>query len=117
MKPINAIVIPPGDEPGVVGPISQDLQTLKAIVGGYIEAVYTAYDDHGRPRVTLWCNEDGKILGLPINRRATALWYALNGGPTGYTLNGPVLVTGSDDGQGDILDVPDMLIDLWNSLP
>jgi len=114
-KPITAIIIPP-DGPANIGPISQDLQTLQSTVGGYIEAVYTLHDEGGSPTATFWCNEEGKIQGLDINRRATALWYALSGGPTGDYLSGTVIVTGFVDGEGDVLPVRDELVDMWNSI-
>jgi len=114
-KPVTAIIIPP-DGPANIGPISQDLQTLQSTVGGFIEAVYTMHDEDGSPQATFWCNEEGKIHGLELNRRATALWYALAGGPTGDYLSGTVVVTGFDDGEGDMLPVPEVLVDLWNSI-
>lgn len=43
------------------------LGELQLLVGGYIEALYPA------PGQVLFINEDGKRLGLPVNRRATAL--------------------------------------------
>ena len=115
LKPIMAIIIPP-EGPANIGPISQDLRTLQSTVGGYIEAVYAMHDEDGRPSVTFWCNEDGKIKNLGLNRRATALWYTLSGGPTGDYLSGTVVVTGFDDGEGDMLPVPEVLVDLWNSI-
>lgn len=43
--------------------ISGSLEAMQAIVGGPIQAVYP-FDDP----VALICNEEGKILGLPLNR-------------------------------------------------
>ena len=114
-KPINAITIP-ADGPAAIGTVSQDITTLQGIVGGYIEAVYAMHDEYGQPNVIIWCNEDGMRLDLPINRRATAFWYALAGGPTGNVLRGTVLLTGGDDGEGDMLPAPDLVIDAWKSL-
>ena len=49
-SPINAIVIPPDGE-WTLGVIEQDLRTLQGIVGGYLEAVNTMYDEGGYPRL------------------------------------------------------------------
>lgn len=43
--------------------IDSGLESLQAAVGGSIQAVYP-YDDP----VALVCNEEGKIMGLPLNR-------------------------------------------------
>lgn len=115
VAPINAIIIP-ADGPGETRLVNQDIRELQGIVGGYLEAIYTMHDQHGSPQVTLWCNDDGIRLGLPINRRATALWYTLNEGETGQQLRGTVLVTGGDDGQGDILPVPAEVAAFWASV-
>jgi len=47
--------------------IETDLSTLNRLVGGYIELVYV------NPGVHAYINEEGKILGLPINPVATFL--------------------------------------------
>lgn len=114
-SPINAIVIPVEGE-WTLGVIEQDLRTLQGIVGGYLEAVNTMHDEDGYPQAIIWCNEEGKLEGLPINRRATALWYALNRGPTGDTLSGTVILTGPSDSEGDMLPVPEILVRLWNDI-
>lgn len=44
--------------------ISGDLKSIQDIVGGHIEAIYP-YDDP----VALVCNEEGKLIGLPLNRK------------------------------------------------
>lgn len=48
-------------------PYSKDicgsLEEMKAIVGGYIQAIYP-FDDP----IALVCNEEGKLIGLPKNR-------------------------------------------------
>lgn len=44
--------------------IENTLEAMQAFVGGYIEAV--PWDIYG---TVLVCNEEGKLLGLPENRR------------------------------------------------
>ena len=45
------------------------LSELQKLVGGYIEV---AYSDDERQIV---CNEEGKLMGLSINREATKYWH------------------------------------------
>ena len=53
-------------EPGKVprpAEIAPSLEAMQKVVGGSIEAVYP-FDEP----VALICNEEGKLLGLPLNR-------------------------------------------------
>lgn len=64
MDRIRAIVYEPG-KPGEVRVISKRLESFQAIVGGYIEELPLTIK--GKPYLLI-CNEEGKLLGLPINR-------------------------------------------------
>lgn len=44
------------------------LEELQAVVGGYIECLPL----YGTNEI-MTCNEEGKILGLPLNRKATEI--------------------------------------------
>lgn len=79
------------------------LRELQAIVGGYIEAVYGSAD--GR---VLYCNEDGKRLGLPVNAVATArLRHLLR--PGDVLVGDVVLCTRAETGdEGNEGDDPDL---------
>ena len=44
--------------------IEGGLESMQAVVGGYIQAIYPFEDDE----LALICNEEGKLLGLPFNR-------------------------------------------------
>lgn len=78
---------------------------LQERVGGYIEAV-SSDDD----QVTLWINEEGKLMGLPVNELGTTLWHVLSPGMAGVdVLCGPVVVSGGTDPEGDTLSIPDGL--------
>lgn len=59
---MNALIIEPEKTPRIAD-IENDLKTLQSIVGGYIEIVYP-FDD----TVALVCHEEGKLIGLPLNR-------------------------------------------------
>lgn len=58
---MKALLAKPGRDPKEVE-VENELHTLQQIVGGYIEV---------RPYVAgskIICNEEGKLLGLPLNR-------------------------------------------------
>ena len=59
---MNVLMVEPGKVPYAVD-IGEGLEALQAAVGGDIQAVYP-YDDP----VALICNEEGKLMGLPLNR-------------------------------------------------
>lgn len=41
--------------------IEPTLKAMQEIVGGYVEVIKLS------PTVDLWCNEEGKLVGLPLN--------------------------------------------------
>ena len=47
-----------------------DLKAAQAFVGGYVEGITFPNGDY------LIINEEGKLMGLPLNPEATALWRA-----------------------------------------
>ena len=59
---MNVLMVEPGKAPYETQ-IGNDLQSIQAAVGGYIQAVYP-YEEP----VALIVNEDGKLDGLPLNR-------------------------------------------------
>lgn len=59
---MKVLMVEPGKSPYETE-IAGGLESLQAAVGGDIQAVYP-YDD----LVALICNEEGKYLGLPLNR-------------------------------------------------
>lgn len=87
--------------------IESGCEPLQQRVGGWIEAVAVA----GNPAdVTLWVNEEGKLIGLPVNELGTQLWYLLSPQMDGLdVLCGPVVVTGGCDSEGNTLSIPDGL--------
>ena len=60
---MKILVVEPLKEP-YVKEISGTLESMQAIVGGTIQAIYP-FDN---PDVALICNDDGKLLRLPLNR-------------------------------------------------
>ena len=59
---MQVVVVEPKKKP-VVQNIDPGLESMQKIVGGPIEAVYP-FDEP----VVLICNEEGKLLNLPLNR-------------------------------------------------
>ena len=59
---MKVLVIPPGRSP-VTKEIPGGLASLQAEVGGPIQAVYPFKEP-----VAIICHEEGKLLGLPLNR-------------------------------------------------
>ena len=59
---MKVLLIAPGTKPRVVN-IEHTLAAMQELVGGTIQAIYP-FADH----VALVCNDEGKLLGLPLNR-------------------------------------------------
>ena len=59
---MQVVVVEPKKKP-TAQDIGSDLESMQKIVGGSIEAVYPFADS-----VALICNEEGKLLNLPLNR-------------------------------------------------
>ena len=59
---IRVLVVEPNKAPRECR-ITNDLDHLQLAVGGMIEALYPFEDD-----VAIICNEEGKLLNLPLNR-------------------------------------------------
>ena len=59
---MQVIVVEPKKKP-TAQDIGSDLESMQRIVGGSIEAIYPFEEP-----VALICNEEGKLLNLPLNR-------------------------------------------------
>ena len=59
---MQVVIVEPKKKP-MVQDVGSDLESMQKIVGGSIEAVYP-FDEP----VALICNEEGKLLNLPLNR-------------------------------------------------
>lgn len=106
MAGVNAVQI------GVDGTITvlpdAEYATLKAALGGWIEACPSA------PDVILWVDEEGKLKGLPFNPVANALWAHVDyydAMKAGDYIVGPCVVTGGADAKGDTTPVPPWVLD------
>lgn len=87
---IKVLVVEPYKEPYEIL-LNNSLKSRQKIVGGLIEYCYLLDDD----TVTLICNDEGKILGLPFNREI------------GYdVICGNFIIVG-DNGSGEDLSLTD----------
>ena len=62
---MKVIVVRPNQQP-TVEDIGEELEVLQSVVGGFIQEVIPWEDE-----VALICNEEGKLIGLPLNRMLT----------------------------------------------
>lgn len=102
----NAMVVPAQGDPYVID-VPEDssavLAVYQRVVGGWIELVPNPHD------VTVYCNEEGKIHGLPPNYRATHLFGAWL--QPWDIIAGDVIVVGPPDEEGYDTDL--MNVDEW----
>jgi hypothetical protein len=88
-----ATVIPTAGEPRFVNPANGfafTLAELQTIVGGYLEALRVPLPLAGDGPLWMFLNEDGKRLGLAVNRFATVIMSSVLGG--GDVIVGDVIV-------------------------
>ena len=81
---------------------------LRDTVGGLIQCV--TLTDKGS--VDMWLNEEGKVIGLPQNPIATALWDDLY--PDTDFMVGDIILTQSDD-EGETIGLTDEQIQFFMS--
>lgn len=112
-----AIIIRPNDEtvllhchPGD----SLDLKTLQEIVEGHIETVPTVMSSGWSKEkdvgLTLIINEEGKLLGMPVNRLATDMAYLFNDVIVG---NAILIGTTDEDFIGLTKEAAENIVEKW----
>jgi hypothetical protein len=74
---------------------SEEYEALSGAVGGYIQQVPL-----GESGLMLWCNEEGKLIGLPRNQGATNVWTEF-WGPTDVMV-GDCVITGGIDWDSEL---------------
>lgn len=110
MSTIRGIVIPACEElPVHVVEFDQgDIGAIQLHVGGNFQCI-----DIDDPSATIFCDEEGKLKGSEVNRRATMLWWVGYSPARGVDIiNGDALVIGQPDDVGNSQGVPDELVDL-----
>lgn len=84
------------------------LQDYQQVVGGLIEAVRLFDHTYENEVATIYVNEEGRLIDLPINAVAGGLSFLLNGEDT---LFGNAIVVGASDEEGYDLDVPEWIVE------
>ena len=102
---MKVIVVRPFTQPKVEE-IENTLEAKQAIVGGYIQAIYPWEDE-----IALICNEEGKLLNLPLNR---LLWDE-DGNLIDY-IAGTFIICGAPLDSEDFENIPNELIDKYIKL-
>ena len=107
-----AIIIRPNEEmvllhcyPGD----SLDLKTLQEIVEGHIETEGEWSHEQG-VGLTLIINEEGKLLGMPVNRLATDMAYLFNDVIVG---NAILIGTTDEDFIGLTKEAAENIVEKW----
>ena len=78
---------------------SNEYNQLRDAVGGLIQPVDL------KPDLTLWCNEEGKLInGMEINTIGTHLWEQTFGMTD--VIMGNIVLTGGTDDEGETLPLP-----------
>ncbi len=105
---ITGLVIPHDTREPLVERQFNTLTDYREAVGGYIESVYIESS-----KLTVFANEEGKVYGLPENRRATCLWWLLSQEARGRdVLVGNIVLIGSKRGHGTSTNIPPELTTL-----
>jgi len=110
MQTTNQIQAVKIDTDGTVDRITIDngCRPLQELVGGWIEAIYS-----GDPTITLWGNDEAKLIGMEPNAVATAVWWLTTPEARGQDIIcGPVVITGGADDEGDTLSLPEEFLDV-----
>ncbi|SDB87219.1 protein of unknown function [Raineyella antarctica] len=99
----RGIIIPADENSPCVTQEFIGLKDYRQAVGGLIEPV-----DLPRIGATIYVNEEGLILDLPLNVRATILrWFWMPDTLRQSTLVGDAVLVGMPDPRGDTTDLPD----------
>ena len=91
----NAVAVTTDGLFSVVDIAGNELKTLQELVGGWVQAVDL------KSNLTIWCNEEGKMIGLPVNGFATEMWDSVFGATD--VIVGNVVFTGGADDEGETI--------------
>jgi hypothetical protein len=110
MTTIKCVLIPADEERDIeLIEIEQgDYRAYQTHVGGPFDCI-----NLDRPSATLFVHDESKILGLPLNRKATLILWTHNDRYRGMDfIAGDCVLAGQPDQEGETLGCPDELIDL-----
>lgn len=98
----RGIVIPVDESESPFWLTFTDYTDYQKVVGGTFEVI-----DLTTPPASLYVNDEGKLIGLPVNRRATLLLWLNN--PAFFMKDvvcGPAVLIGPADAEGATMDLP-----------
>ena len=95
----KAIYIPTLGSMEIIDLEFDSLLKLQRSVGGWVQAIDLS------ETMSLWCNEEGKMLQLSHNPFGQALWEK-SYGRTDYIV-GDIVITGGVDDEGDTISLTD----------
>lgn len=105
---ITGVLIPHDEALPIVKQEFNGLEDYQKAVEGWIEAI-----DLTVMQVSFFCNEESKIIGVPINRRATLLWWLCCPEMRHRdTIGGNAVLVGLPDDEGDTTSVPADVLEL-----
>lgn len=73
------------------------LSMMQSVVDGWVQCVDLT------EQVSLWCNEEGKMVGLPVNPLGTSMWVHQYGETD--IIVGNIVLTGGADEEGELLSL------------
>jgi hypothetical protein len=89
----------------------QQYESIRDAVGGILQYVPLGNG------LFMWCHDEGKLLGLPVNGGASLLWRYFHG-ETDF-IAGPAVITGGPKDEltlGLTQDDIEYIIDIWEDL-
>jgi len=95
----KAIYIPTLGSMEIIDLEFDSLKKLQASVGGWVQAIDLS------ETMSMWCNEEGKMLQLSHNPFGQAFWEK-SFGRTDYIV-GDIVITGGVDDEGDTISLTD----------
>ena len=108
---------------GILIPIDEDLELQEVHVDGFedyqklVGGMFQCLDIES-PSATLFSHEEGKLIGLVMNRRATLIWWLHDERFRDVdALMGEVVLVGQPDKDGNTQDIPDELFALLMETP
>ncbi|PRY06852.1 DUF3846 domain-containing protein [Kineococcus rhizosphaerae] len=109
----RAILIPADTDAAVRIVETNGLHDLQRLLDGNID-----YAPLNQPDLTLWINDEGKMLDLPRNERADAWWKAnIRATFPGDYIAGDAVLVGFDRDSGEDTDVPARIITQLHPAP
>lgn len=111
MSTIKGIVIPADEEQPIklVEVEGGNYREFQKHVGGNFDAINIE-----RPEASIFIHDEGKIIGLPLNRRASVvLWVHNKRFRHVDAIMGDALLIGAPDDVGDTQGIPEELINLF----